>query len=168
MAERIGDNILTDHFYRGFFVPSHKHTYVKFDTIEALVLLQLDEALNAKPSQLPRVWPSRPSFRSSYRLKEGPIDNRVIYALTESSEPPKSLQEAAATPAAPATTGQARDTAPPPAAQAPAPAPAARRKQESKRRSSPEILRRLNRAQEQRAVTVPRQQQRDPLQDYGY
>ncbi len=96
MAERIGDNILTDHFYKGFFVPSHKHTYAKFDAIYSLVLLHLNATTDIKPSLVPRVWPSRPSFNISYRGKESVIDNEIIYNLIESSEPPKSLQEAAA------------------------------------------------------------------------
>ena len=96
MAERIGDNIVTDHFYKGFFVPSHKHTYAKFDAIDPLVLLHLSTTLDVKPSLVSRVWPSRPLFKSPYRRgREGAIDNTIIYNLTELSEPPKSLQEAA-------------------------------------------------------------------------
>jgi len=96
IAVRIGDNILSSRVHKGFFVPSGKHIYAKFDTIEPLVLLHLHTTLNKKPFLVPQVWPNRSYFTSKYRGKENAIDNIVIYALTESSEPPMSLQEAAA------------------------------------------------------------------------
>jgi ankyrin repeat protein len=44
---------------------------------------------------LPQVWPSSPLFTAPYRHKEQGNDRRYIYTLTESAEPPLSLQEAA-------------------------------------------------------------------------
>ena len=95
MARRIGDNILADKFYRGFFVPSKKHIYAKFDAIESIVLLNLHIAVRSgdlKPSQ---VWPSRVLFSAPYRHKERTTDNKEIYALMGSVESPLSLDEAA-------------------------------------------------------------------------
>jgi len=41
MAQRIGDNIVNSQFYKGFFVPSTKHIYTRFDCVEPLALLNL-------------------------------------------------------------------------------------------------------------------------------
>jgi len=95
-AQEVGDNILTIRFHKGFFVPSDKHIYTKLDAIEALVLLHLDATIRRKGSLVPQVWPSRPLFDWPFRDKERVVDNALIYTLTESPEPPRSLQEAAA------------------------------------------------------------------------
>jgi len=96
IAERIGDNILSKRFYKGFFVPSKKHIYAKFDAIESLVLLQLHYKLVADCPRPPVVWPSRVFFSAAYRHKVRSSDSALIYTLTESPEPPISLSEAAA------------------------------------------------------------------------
>ena len=96
MARRIGDNILLNKFHKGFFVPSKKHIYTRFDCLEPLALLHLDAAMKSKVGSVPSVWPSVPLFVPSYRHKEEGVDRRIIYTLTESPEPPVSLQEAAA------------------------------------------------------------------------
>ncbi|MDR9416036.1 MAG: hypothetical protein RI564_07120 [Gracilimonas sp.] len=44
LAERIGDNILEDKFHEGYFRPTVKHKYIKFDSPEPLALLMLEEA----------------------------------------------------------------------------------------------------------------------------
>jgi len=96
MSRRIGDNILLNQFHKGFFVPSKKHIYTRFDCFEPLALLHLDAAMKSKIGSVPHIWPSVPLFAPPYRYKEEGADHRVIYALTESPEPPISLQEAAA------------------------------------------------------------------------
>jgi pectate lyase len=95
-AQEVGDNILTIRFHKGFFVPSDKHIYTKLDAVEALVLLHLDATIRRKGSLVPQVWPSRSLFDWPFRDKERVVDNALIYTLTESPEPPRSLQEAAA------------------------------------------------------------------------
>jgi pectate lyase len=96
MAQMVGDNILTHRFYKGLFVPSHKHTYAKFDSIESLVLLHLHGALESGRPLAPSVWPSRPFFQFPYRRKARAVDNAIIYSLAGLSKPPKSLHEVAA------------------------------------------------------------------------
>jgi pectate lyase len=96
MAKRIGDNILTNRFHKGFFVASSKHIYTKFDAIDSLALLHLHSELVEGISTVPEVWPSKPFFEVQYRKKDITIDNQIIYTLTESDESPMSLQEAAA------------------------------------------------------------------------
>jgi len=96
MARRIGDNIILKNFHKGFFVPSKKHIYTRFDCFGPLALLHLNEAMECKTGSVPRVWPSVPLFVPPYRYKQEGNDRRIIYTLTESSEPPLSLQEAAA------------------------------------------------------------------------
>jgi pectate lyase len=95
-AQKVGDNILFLRYHDGFFAPSSKHIYAKFDAIEALALLHLESALRGKGLSVPQVWPGRPLFTYPFRDKELVADNALIYTLTESPEPPRSLQEAAA------------------------------------------------------------------------
>lgn len=96
MAQRVGDNVLDNQFHKGFFVLSKRHIYARFDCFEALALLHLHAATKSEMDSLPRVWPSSPLFVAPYRQKEQGNDRRYIYTQTESSEPPLSLQEAAA------------------------------------------------------------------------
>ena len=96
MASRIGDNILRDCFHKGFFVPSQKHIYTRFDCFEPLALLHLVAATEGKSSTVPQIWPSCPLFILPYRYKQEGVDRIMIYTLTESTEPPLTLQEAAA------------------------------------------------------------------------
>jgi len=96
MARRIGNNILAKRFHKGFFVASNKHIYTKFDAIDSLVLLHLHSAVVGETFVIPQAWPSMPYFETYYRKKDIAIDNQIIYTLTESAEPPMSLQEAAA------------------------------------------------------------------------
>jgi cytohesin len=96
IAKEIGDNILEARFHKGFFVASNRHIYAKFDAIYPLVLLHLHLALMEETPTISKVWPNTPFFEMSYRKKDVVIDNQIIYTLTESTEPPISLQEAAA------------------------------------------------------------------------
>ncbi|MFB0524750.1 MAG: ankyrin repeat domain-containing protein, partial [Phycisphaerae bacterium] len=96
VAQSIGDNIVGNQFYKGFFVPSKRHIYTRFDCFEPLALLHLQAATTSKTGSVPQVWPCYPVFTNPYRHKEIGVDRRTIYTLTESSEPPLSLQEAAA------------------------------------------------------------------------
>jgi len=55
MARRIGDNIVDNQFHKGFFVPSKKHIYTRFDCFEPLVLLHLVVAISYKSGSVPEV-----------------------------------------------------------------------------------------------------------------
>ena len=96
MARRIGDNILTNQFYKGFFVPTKRHIYTRFDSFKPIALLRLHAALKPTKESVPQAWPGVPLFVPPYRHKEEGVDRHDIYALTESPEPPISLEEAAA------------------------------------------------------------------------
>ncbi|MEJ2705466.1 MAG: ankyrin repeat domain-containing protein, partial [Sedimentisphaerales bacterium] len=93
MARRIGDNIIEQRFHKGFFVPSKKHIYTKFDYYEPLALLHL-AVTETKTNFIPRVWPSYPLFVPAYRYRNQGIDRLVIYGLTDTTELPMSLNEA--------------------------------------------------------------------------
>jgi ankyrin repeat protein len=95
MAQCIGNNIVNNQFYKGFFVPSKRHIYTRFDCFEPLALLHLHAATTSEMRYVPQVWPSSPLFVPPYRYKEQGVDLRDIYTLIESPEPPMSLQEAA-------------------------------------------------------------------------
>ena len=96
MAKRIGDNILTQRFYKGLFVPSSRHVYAKLDAIESLVLLHLYAAFSPDNPSPPVLWPSRITFFAPYRGKDEMSDSDLIYNLVDLVEPPTSLNEAAA------------------------------------------------------------------------
>ncbi|MBW1976190.1 MAG: ankyrin repeat domain-containing protein, partial [Deltaproteobacteria bacterium] len=96
MAQCIGDNIVDNQFHKGFFVPSKRHIYTRFDCFEPLALLHLHAAIKSKTAFVPQVWPSSPLFIAYYRYRQEGVDRRIIYTLTESTDPPLSLQEAAA------------------------------------------------------------------------
>ena len=96
MAARIGDNILAHKFCNGFFVASHKHIYARFDVVESLSLLHLFVTIRSDYLKPPPIWPSDPRFSAHFRYKEPVYDVSVIYSLTDSREPPISINEAAA------------------------------------------------------------------------
>jgi cytohesin len=58
--------------------------------------LHLVAAIESQSELVPWIWPSCPLFVPAYRYKQEGVDRRIIYTLTESYEPPISLQEAAA------------------------------------------------------------------------
>jgi len=97
LARQIGDNILNNRFYQGFFAPSNKHVYTRFNSPESLALLHLYVASIRCHIKVPAMWPSLAFFEYNYRNKDQYDDTSLIYRLTELSEPPISLQEAAAT-----------------------------------------------------------------------
>jgi pectate lyase len=96
MARRIADNILAAQFHKGFFVPSKKHIYTRFDCFEPLALLRLVVTIEPQLRPVPQLWPSCPLFVPPYRYKQGGVDRLVIYDLTECPELPMSLPEAGA------------------------------------------------------------------------
>jgi pectate lyase len=96
MAKRIGDNILTQRFHKGLFVPSSRHVYAKLDAIESLVLLHLYAAFSPNDPSPPMLWPSRINFFAPYRGKDEMSDSDLIYNLVDLAESPISLNEAAA------------------------------------------------------------------------
>jgi cytohesin len=95
MAKSIGDAIVVTKFHKGFFVPSKEHIYTRFDCYEPLALLHLYASIEPFMRYVPEIWPSSPNFVPAYRYKRRGVDRRIIYTLTESNEPPLSLQEAA-------------------------------------------------------------------------
>jgi len=96
MACRIADNIVEKRFHKGFFVPTNKHFYTRFDCFEPLALLRLEAVMSSKSDAVPQPWPSLPLFVDGYRHKLQGVDCHVIYGFTESSQPPLSIEEAAA------------------------------------------------------------------------
>ncbi|MFH1719353.1 MAG: pectate lyase [Planctomycetota bacterium] len=82
LAKRIGDNIVTDRFYKGYFVRSRKHIYAKFDAVEPLVLLHLGCAVRGKPAVVPKVWPCTSYFHCPYDGIGRTYDNSAVYGQT--------------------------------------------------------------------------------------
>jgi len=88
MARKIGDNILAARFHKGFFVPSAKHIYARFDNLEPLALLHLDAVVHARSSSIPWVWPSSSFLACEYYGRGTAYDTSLIYTLTDAAEPP--------------------------------------------------------------------------------
>ena len=80
MARKIGDNIVKNCFYEGFFVRSREHLYAKFDALEPLVLLHLCCTLKGKQATVPTVWPSSSFFHCPHDGKGRTYDNSIIYS----------------------------------------------------------------------------------------
>ena len=53
LAEQMGDNILNKKFHHGYFMPSEKHRYAKFDAHEPLALLHLEAARRGITEEMP-------------------------------------------------------------------------------------------------------------------
>jgi ankyrin repeat protein len=86
IASRIGDNILSDYSRRGFFVPSSKALYTKFDYPEPLALLHLYTVVSTRLLSVPQIWPSRSAFNSQYFDGRSGEDTLVIYSQTRQNE----------------------------------------------------------------------------------
>jgi pectate lyase len=108
MAQRIGDNILTYQFHKGFFVQSKEHLFCKFDTVASLVLLHLDAALRKKSTPLPRVWPGRSYFHCPHDGVGRTYDNNVIYNRKIGSKPPADFNVKNKSDAVDSTAGSAK------------------------------------------------------------
>ena len=79
-AQRIGKNILEQRFHKGFFVPSKKHVFAKFDALEPLVLLSLAANSVGKADRVPTIWPTRSYFQCPFDGLGRTFDNDAIYA----------------------------------------------------------------------------------------
>lgn len=80
LAKKIGDNIVTNFFHKGFFVRSREHLYAKFDALEPLVLLHLCCTLKGKQATVPTVWPSSSFFHCPHDGEGRTYDNSFIYS----------------------------------------------------------------------------------------
>jgi len=80
LAKKIGDNILKDRFYKGFFVESKKHIYTRFDSMEPLALLHLAGVIKGKSELIPQTWPSNAFFHNRYDGAGRTTDISFIYS----------------------------------------------------------------------------------------
>jgi len=81
LSERIGDNILSAHFHRGFFLESDSHVFAQFDRIEPLALLRLVAALRGVENAVP-TYPGGRGFYASAYGDLGHRYDRFIYSQT--------------------------------------------------------------------------------------
>lgn len=79
-AQQISDNILEPCFHKGFFVPSKKHVFAKFDALEPLVLLSLAATSEGIADQVPTIGPTRSYFQCPFDGLGRVYDNDVVYA----------------------------------------------------------------------------------------
>lgn len=79
MAKHIGDNILKDRFFKGFFVQSKDHLYAKFERMEPLALLHLAATILDKQELVPVALPGSGFFHCPYDGVGRTYDNSVIY-----------------------------------------------------------------------------------------
>jgi len=80
LAKKIGDNILSDRFHKGFFVESKKHIYARFSAMEPLALLHLAGVIKGKSELIPQIWPSNAFFHNRYDGAGRTTDISFIYS----------------------------------------------------------------------------------------
>ncbi|MEK4251238.1 hypothetical protein [Paenibacillus sp. FSL W7-1287] len=83
MAQRIGDNITADRWYHSFFIPSERHLYAKFDTIEPLALLHLDAAIRGERNRMPRYFGGSSFFSAAYDERGHTSDSYFYYSCVD-------------------------------------------------------------------------------------
>jgi pectate lyase len=79
-AQRVGDNILTQRFDKGFFLPSKDHLYARFDSVEALALLHLAAALRGESDAVPAYCAGRAYLHCPFDGIGRTYDTVAIYA----------------------------------------------------------------------------------------
>lgn len=80
LALRIGDNLVAAQFHGGFFVPTPRHLYTKFDTITPLALLYLDATLRGEADRLPFYAGGNSFFHCDYEGRGRTYDGEEIYS----------------------------------------------------------------------------------------
>lgn len=84
LAKVIGDNILEQRFHKGFFLPSERHIYAKFDAVEPLALLSLEAVLDGIFDKIPEYIAGRGYIHGSYDGYGRTYDSRVLWSAKKS------------------------------------------------------------------------------------
>jgi pectate lyase len=82
LARRIGDNILDQRFHNGFFVPSDRHVYSRFDAVEPLALLKLEATIRGTPEVVPTYVAGSGYIQGTYNGHGRTYDTRLIWNAT--------------------------------------------------------------------------------------
>ncbi len=84
LAERIGNNIVAERFHKGYFLPTAKHKYARFDALEPLALLHLVATRYGKSDLIPAYLTGSGSTDGEKFVDEidGRPTDRLIYEQT--------------------------------------------------------------------------------------
>ncbi|WP_248925228.1 hypothetical protein [Paenibacillus hamazuiensis] len=82
LAERIGRNIVAQRYHHGFFMPSERHVYAKFDRLEPVALLHLAAELDGTGETQPIYCGGKSFFGAAFDGHGHEIDNDFIYGQT--------------------------------------------------------------------------------------
>jgi pectate lyase len=83
LASRISDNIISDRFREGLFLPTARHEYAKFDSAEPLALLHLAAELQGRRSELPVYVGGTPFFGAAFDGLGHTKDTSFYYGRTK-------------------------------------------------------------------------------------
>ncbi|NMO95543.1 hypothetical protein [Paenibacillus lemnae] len=83
LAEEIGDHILANTFHHGFFLPSKRHVYARFDSIDPLALLHLSAEMQGNRSVIPSYFGGKAFFAADYDGNGHRYDSSFIYSLVK-------------------------------------------------------------------------------------
>lgn len=84
LAERIGDNIVAERYHKGYFLPTKKHKFARFDALEPLALLHLIASKYGKSSDIPPYLTGSGSTDGEKFVEDidGRPSDRMIYEQT--------------------------------------------------------------------------------------
>ncbi|OIR06328.1 pectate disaccharide-lyase [mine drainage metagenome] len=71
LARRVGNNVVADHYRRGFFVERDDQRYANIDAIEPLALLSLEAAIRGEPALVPTYLGGSGFFSGDYLFPDG-------------------------------------------------------------------------------------------------
>lgn len=93
LARRVGDNLITREFHKGFFVADKDHVFCKFDTVTPLALLHVEAAARGLTARIPVYESGRSFFHCPFEGLGRTYDNVAIYARLrqpgEATSPPQ-------------------------------------------------------------------------------
>ncbi len=83
LALRIGNNILSNGFYKNCFVSDKRRKYAQFDAMEPLALLTLCEVLASKENCVPPYISGSGYIHGNYKMEDGTVEAYTTHMLYE-------------------------------------------------------------------------------------
>jgi pectate lyase len=85
-AETLADRMIEERFHHGFFMPSAGHKYARFDTLEPLAILALEEVLRGVPEQVPAYVGGRGYIHGQFDGLGRVYDDQAIWSRLRGAE----------------------------------------------------------------------------------
>lgn len=81
-ARQVVDRMIEQRYHHGFFLPSERHVYARFDAIEPLAIVTLDATLRGEPEQVPAYMAGSGNIHGWYDGHGRAYDRDVIWSVT--------------------------------------------------------------------------------------